>query len=116
VEADEMGLAIAADPIPIAIDAHGVARVGGTRVTLDSVIIAFQLGSTAEQIAQNYDTLSLADIHATIAYYLRHTAEVNDYLAARQREKAEIRQLDDARIDRQGLRERLLARMAPDPE
>ena len=112
-----MSLSITADPVPIAIDAHGVARVGGTRVTLDSVIIAFQLGATVEQIARSYDTLSLADIHATIAYYLRHTAEVDDYLAAAKRRKAEIREFDDAQLDdRQGLRERLLSRVAPQPQ
>jgi uncharacterized protein (DUF433 family) len=111
-----MSLSIAADPVPIAIDAHGVARVGRTRVTLDSVIIAFQLGATVERIARSYDTLRPADIHGAIAYYLRHTAEVDDYLAAGKRQKAEIRRLADAGLDRQGLRERLLARVAPHPQ
>lgn len=53
-----MTLTIAADPAPITIDEHGVARVGGTRVTLDTVITAFQLGETAQSIALNYDAPS----------------------------------------------------------
>lgn len=39
------------DTIPLAEDAHGVFRVGGTRVTLDAVIRAFERGATAEEIA-----------------------------------------------------------------
>ncbi len=35
-----MPLVIAAEPIPVEIDADGVARVGGTRVTLDTIVAA----------------------------------------------------------------------------
>src|SRR5262249_4874948 len=111
-ETDRMTLTIAADPAPIAIDEHGVARVSGTRVTLDTVVTAFQLGETPEQIALNYDTLTLADIYDPIAYYLRHRPEIDAYLGARKQQREEIRQLADARLDRQGIRERLLARAA----
>jgi hypothetical protein len=38
------------DAIPLAMDAHGVFRVGRTRVTLDLVVAAFQRGATAEEI------------------------------------------------------------------
>src|SRR5689334_946462 len=99
-----MTLTIAADPTPIKIDEHGVARVGGTRVTLDTVITAFQLGDTAEAIALNYDTLTLADIYDTIAYYLRHRSEGDAYLGDSKCQRDEIRKLADARLDRQGIR------------
>ena len=107
-----MTLTIATDPAPIAVDADGVARVGGTRVRLDSVVTAYKQGATAEEIALNYDSLSLADIHAAIAYYLRHTAEVDEYLRTRQAEVDELRRLNESRIDRQAIRERLIARSA----
>jgi uncharacterized protein (DUF433 family) len=107
-----MTLTIATDPAPIVIDEHGFARVNGTRVTLDTVVTAFQLGETPEQIALNYDTLTLADIYDTIAYYLRHRPEIDAYLGARKQRREEIRQLADARLDRPGIRERLLTRAA----
>lgn len=33
-------------------DADGVVRVGGTRVTLDTIVFAFEEGATAEEITQ----------------------------------------------------------------
>ena len=107
-----MGLSISQDLVPITIDTDGVARVGGTRVRLDTVITAFKLGATAEEIALDYDALCLADVYAAIAYYLRHTAEVDEYLHQRELETDEIRREIQARFPTDGLRERLLARAA----
>jgi uncharacterized protein (DUF433 family) len=105
-----MSLTIVADQVPIALDADGVARVGGTRVRLDTVITAYRLGATPEEIALSYDALCLADIYGAIAYYLRHTAEVDEYLRNRQLEAEELRRLNDSRIDRRAIRERLVKR------
>lgn len=41
-------------------DADGVVRVAGTRVTLDTVVAAFEEGATAEEIAQQYPSLAFA--------------------------------------------------------
>jgi len=103
-------LAIAAEPVPLATDQHGVVRVGGTRVTLDSVVYAFEEGSTAEEIIYRYPTLSLTDVYVVIAYYLRHREEVRAYLDEQERQAGEARRRDEARYDRQEIRERLLAR------
>jgi uncharacterized protein (DUF433 family) len=54
--------------------------VGKTRVTLDTVVAAFREGATAEEIAQQYPSLTLAATYATIAYYLNHQAEIDTYL------------------------------------
>ncbi len=43
-------LLIVAQTIPIELDADGVARVGKTPVTLDTVVSAFNQGATAEEI------------------------------------------------------------------
>ena len=51
-------LAIAAEPVPLEEDAHGVIRIGGTRVTLDTVISAFQEGLTAEEKSSSSIPLS----------------------------------------------------------
>jgi hypothetical protein len=45
-----MSLAIKAEPLPIATDIDGLARVGGTRVTLDTVVMAYTEGLSAEEI------------------------------------------------------------------
>jgi uncharacterized protein (DUF433 family) len=103
-------LATIAEPIPLETDRDGVVRVGGTRVTLDSVVYAFQEGLTAEEVLDEYPSLSLADIYAVIGYYLRHRAEVEAYMAWQQQKAEEVRLQDEARYDRQGIRERLLAR------
>ena len=103
-------LAIAAEPVPLATDQHGVVRVGGTRVTLDSVVYAFEEGSAAEEIVYQYPTLSLTDVYAVITYYLRHKAEVKTYLDEQERQAEEVRREDEARYDLRGIRERLLAR------
>jgi uncharacterized protein (DUF433 family) len=107
-----MALPLSENPVPLREDLDGVVRVGRTRVTLDSVIAAFSTGATAEEIAQSYPTLDLADIYAVIAYYLHHRAEVDAYLADQRRQSAQARREQEARFDPTGLRERLLARRA----
>lgn len=49
--------------VPVVANRDGVLCVGQTRVTLlDTLIQAFQEGATAEEIAQQYPTVPLADI------------------------------------------------------
>ena len=43
-------------------------------------------GVTPEDMVRAYDTLVLADVHAVIAYYLRHRDEVRAYLKQRAEE------------------------------
>ncbi|MCA6527037.1 MAG: DUF433 domain-containing protein [Pseudanabaena sp.] len=107
-----MTLVVTAEPIPLTTDNDGVVRVGNTRVTLDTVIKTFQNGATAEDIAQSYPSLKLADIYATISYYLNHPQEIETYLQQRQKQAQQIRKINQARFDPQGLRDRLLARQA----
>ena len=107
-----MSLVIEVEPVPLRIDADGVARVGPTRVTLDTVVAAFQDGATAEEIAQQYDTLDLADIYAVIGYFLRHPVEVETYLQERSRLGEAVRQQNEARFDPRGVRDRLMSRLA----
>ena len=49
-----MTLVIGPQPLPLTMDTDGVVRVGGTRVTLDTIIYAFLDGATAEEIVQQY--------------------------------------------------------------
>lgn len=107
-----MPLTPATAEIPLSADTAGVVRVGGTRVTLDSVVGAFRAGATPEEIAQQFPALVLADVYQVIAYYLNRTAEVESYLAPRQIEAELLRGKIEGRLDPRGMRARLLARRA----
>ncbi len=105
-----MSLLVTAEPVPLNTDADGVLRVGSTRVTLDTVAMAFQEGMTAEGIVQQYPSLRLADVYLVIGFILNHPEQVDAYLQERQRLADEARQLNEARFDPTGVRDRLLAR------
>ncbi len=105
-----MSVSIAAEPLPLSTGDDGVIRVAGTRVTLDSVVTAFQQGATPEEIVQQYDSLNLADVYAVIGYYLRRRSEVEAYLRQGLAEADAVRRENEARFDPQGIRDRLLAR------
>jgi uncharacterized protein (DUF433 family) len=107
-----MNLGFATETVPLPPDANGVVRVGNTRVTLDTVVAAFSDGATAEEIAQQYPSLGLADVYEVIGYYLRRKAEVDAYLRQRQTQAGTIRQQNETRFDPHGVRDRLLARPA----
>ena len=94
-----MTLTISAETVPIVLDADGVARIGGTRVTLDAVVAAFVEGATAEEIAHQYPSLRLADVYSVIAYYLRRREDVEAYLRARQRQAVAVRAQNESRFD-----------------
>lgn len=68
--------------VPIHTDPEGVVRVAGTRVTLDTIVEAFEAGATAEEIAQQYSSVPLVDVYSVITYYLRHKPEVCGRLGA----------------------------------
>lgn len=105
-----MVIEIEAEPVPLRVDPDGVIRVGGTRVTLDTIVQAFTQGATAEEIAQQYSSLDLADIYFVIGYYLRQRPEVEAYLSQRAKLAEEVRRENERRFDPSGVRDRLLAR------
>ncbi|MEB3293728.1 MAG: DUF433 domain-containing protein [Synechococcales bacterium] len=102
-----MTLTIAAEPAPLEVNDDGVILVGKTRVTLDTVVAVFKQGATAEEIVYRYPSVKLADVYGTIAFYLKHQLEVEVYLQQRQQRSQEIRTMNQARFDPQGLRDRL---------
>lgn len=105
-----MTLPLEADPLPLRTDTDGVVRVGGTRVTLDSVVQAFSEGLTAEEIQQQYPSLGLPAVYAAITYYLHHREAVEAYLAERAQQADAVRREIRSRFDQSSIRERLLAR------
>lgn len=105
-----MTLDITPEPVPLLTDPHGIVRVGSSRVTLASVVSAFRTGATAEQIAQQYPSVQLADVYAVVTHYLRHPAEIETYLRTHEAEEEGVRAANETRFDPVGVRERLLAR------
>ena len=80
------------------------------RVTLDLLVEEYRMGATADEIALSYDSLSLADVHGALDYYLRNRPVVEEYLSRREAESARIRSTVERRSPQEGIRERLLTR------
>jgi uncharacterized protein (DUF433 family) len=102
-------LPVDADRSPLRVDEGGTVRVGNSRITLDLVVEQYENGMTPEDMVRAYDTLVLSDVHAAIAYYLRHRDEVRAYLKQREEQAADLR----AKIESERppvSREELLAR------
>lgn len=106
-----MSLTAASEPVPLVTDAEGVIRVGGTRVTLDTVITAYRRGESPEQIGEAYPSLRIADVYGVIAYYLRHQDEMDTYLAGRREQARKAREELEERFPPAGVRERLERRL-----
>jgi len=85
--------------------------VPGTRISLDVLVADFKLGKTPEALHDAYETVSLADVYAIFAYYLRHRAEVEAYLIDQEQVGAEIQARIEANDRPDGLRTKLLARL-----
>ena len=58
-------------------------RLRGHRIGIETILYEYiHRGRTAEQIAEEFDTLSLEEIYATLLYYHRNKQTVSDYLGA----------------------------------
>ncbi|HKP51642.1 MAG TPA: DUF433 domain-containing protein [Chloroflexia bacterium] len=97
------------ESVPLRIDESGVVRIGRTRVLLDLVIEAFNSGVSAEEIADIYPSLQLAEVYYVIGYYLKHRRELDTYLQERARRAEEMRKLIQERNEQSGIKERLLS-------
>ncbi len=85
------GLSLHSDVSPLRVDEGGVVRVGKGRISLDLIVEQYENGMTPEDMVRAYDTLVLADVHAVIAYYLRHRDDVWTYLRRRAEEAESLR-------------------------
>ena len=97
--------------IPLHMDEHGLMRVSGTRVTLDSIINYYLQGESPEDLHEGFPTVPLPDIYAVIAYYLTHRDELDAYLKRRETEANRIRQEIEARYPPKVTRAELLKRL-----
>lgn len=105
-----MTILFEAQEVPLQVDGDDVIRVGNTRVTLSTVVHAFDAGDTPEEIVTDYPALRLADVYATITYYLNNRESVERYLIEQERQSDYIRQEIEVNTDSREFRARLLAR------
>ena len=95
---------------PLETGPDGGIRVGGTRVSLETVVYAFDAGSSAEEIVEQYPSLSLSKVYAVISYALDNRHSVDEYVALRRQGTDALRTEIEQRWPAHGLRDRLLAR------
>ena len=60
------------------VRAPGEVRIRGTRVDVEIVASEYRGGASVEEIAYNYPTLTLEQVHAAILYYLTHRRDFDD--------------------------------------
>ncbi|MBC7931199.1 MAG: DUF433 domain-containing protein [Rubrivivax sp.] len=77
---------------PLRLTDDGTIRVANSRVSLDSVVHHYKLGASAEQIAQKFPALDLADVYAAITYYLKHEEAIEEYLRQQEAEGDEVQE------------------------
>lgn len=87
-------------------------RIGSTRVSLDSVIHAFMQGYSPEEIAIDFDSLTLGEVYSAINYYLQHKSQVENYLAERSIQDEQLRSEIETRFNPREIRENLLSKVS----
>jgi uncharacterized protein (DUF433 family) len=102
-----MQLALESEIPPLSEDRYGVIRIGGTRVTLESIISLFEQGATAEEITLRFDALDLHEVYASLSYYLGHRRDVLNYLERQHHGSVSARREADQRSPATQVRERL---------
>jgi len=64
------------------IDQHdGGYWIKGTRVSLDSIVYAFNRGAAPESIQRSFSSLTLEEVYGAITFYLSHQQEIDTYLS-----------------------------------
>ncbi|MFY9618324.1 MAG: DUF433 domain-containing protein [Pyrinomonadaceae bacterium] len=100
--------------VPLRMMDDGTIRIADSRVSLESVIHHYKLGASAEQIAQKFPSLDLADVYAAISYYLNNEGTVEEYLRQQEAEGDEVQRKIESdpqyRKTSADLRTRLLTR------
>ena len=71
----------------------GRPRVAGTGVTVRRIVGWYRLGLSPEEIADRISHLSLAQVHAALAYYHANEEEIEQDIAEEETEAEQLEQL-----------------------
>ncbi|MFE1748317.1 DUF433 domain-containing protein [Coleofasciculus sp. H7-2] len=69
----------------------GRPRIAGRRVSVQAIAVLYKQGMSPEEIAEEFEFVTLAQIYAALAYYHANKDEIEAYLAE---EKAEYERLE----------------------
>jgi uncharacterized protein (DUF433 family) len=70
----------------------GRPRIDGHRITVDNVAIWHErLGMSPDEIVSAYPSLTLSDVHAALAYYYEHRAQIDAAMLEGQQFIAEMK-------------------------
>jgi uncharacterized protein (DUF433 family) len=78
---------------PYLAQEDGALRIKGTRVGLEPIVAGFQEGESPEKIAQEFPTITLAQVYGAIAYYLDNKQLIEEWMAESQRDLDRIPRL-----------------------
>jgi uncharacterized protein (DUF433 family) len=83
--------------------AGGKPRIAGHRITVQNIAIWHErMGKSADEIAAEYD-LTLADIHAALAYYFDHRDEIDRSIAEGEAFAESLRQQTPSKVRQKNL-------------
>jgi uncharacterized protein (DUF433 family) len=69
---------------------HNRMRISGTGITVHRIAILSNLGHSPEEIVRKYKHLTLAGVHAALAYYHANREEIEAMVAADEAEAARL--------------------------
>lgn len=59
----------------------GKPRIAGTRIRVQDIVIWTEKGLSPDEIISHYSHITLADVHAALAYYHDHQAQIELQIA-----------------------------------
>lgn len=99
----------------IEINDRGVAKIIGSRSKVRQIVMDVQNGLSPADIHEQYPHLSMAQIHAALAYYYDHRAEIDAEIEAGVRMVDEMRAANPNKLTRAELERRWRERTGTEP-
>jgi uncharacterized protein (DUF433 family) len=97
----EINMTVAIDIGTLIVSTPGICggrpRIAGRRISVQQIVVLYQEGLNPEEIAREYESLTLAQVYAALTYYHANTEEIETYL---REEKAEYDRLEAEYIAR----------------
>jgi uncharacterized protein (DUF433 family) len=69
----------------------GHPRVAGTRIRVSNIVLWTEQGQSPDEIVAGYPQLTLADVHAALAFYFDNREEMDKLIAADEEFVASLR-------------------------